>query len=260
MQHLNLSLAPATAVSPARLWRQVENRLCRAIHRRPGGADPRRHGHDGRAECRPLFQADLLHQRPVRRSRYHLTALCAAGSGRLTKLASMNDRSCYRFHRAHRVGKAYRGALNNTEGADLARPCDGRSASARRASIRAEVEDVVMGCAMQQGTRRRTSRARALIACRPAGDGRPAPRSTGNAPPVCRPSHSPRARSCFDGVEIAIGGGIEFDQPGAERAHEHDFTPSIDELMAMKPDMYMSMLDTAEIVAERYKIGARPAG
>src|SRR5260221_11634814 len=49
------------------------------------------------------------------------------------------------------IGKAYKGALNHTEGATLLGHAI--SAALSRAKIEAaEVEDVVMGCAMQQGT------------------------------------------------------------------------------------------------------------
>jgi acetyl-CoA C-acetyltransferase len=49
------------------------------------------------------------------------------------------------------IGKAYKGALNNTEGATLFGHAI--SAAVARAGIDgAEVEDVVMGCAMPQGT------------------------------------------------------------------------------------------------------------
>ena len=49
------------------------------------------------------------------------------------------------------VGKAYRGALNNTEGPTLAGHV--MAEAVNRAGIApGEVEDVVMGCAMQQGT------------------------------------------------------------------------------------------------------------
>src|SRR2546430_17664335 len=49
------------------------------------------------------------------------------------------------------VGKAYRGALNNTEGPTMAGHV--MAEAVRRAGIEpGEVEDVVMGCAMQQGT------------------------------------------------------------------------------------------------------------
>ena len=49
------------------------------------------------------------------------------------------------------VGKAYRGALNNTEGPTMAGHV--MAEAVKRAGIApGEVEDVVMGCAMQQGT------------------------------------------------------------------------------------------------------------
>ena len=49
------------------------------------------------------------------------------------------------------IGKAFRGALNNTEGPTMAGHVIGEAV--RRAKVEPrEVEDVVMGCAMQQGT------------------------------------------------------------------------------------------------------------
>jgi acetyl-CoA C-acetyltransferase len=49
------------------------------------------------------------------------------------------------------IGKAYRGALNNTEGPTMAGHVI--AGAVKRANIEpGEVEDVVMGCAMQQGT------------------------------------------------------------------------------------------------------------
>src|SRR5260370_37482304 len=49
------------------------------------------------------------------------------------------------------IGKAYKGALNNTEGATLLGHAI--TAALSRAKIEAvDVEDVVMGCAMQQAT------------------------------------------------------------------------------------------------------------
>ena len=50
------------------------------------------------------------------------------------------------------IGKAYRGALNNTEGPTMAGHVIAEAV--RRASLApGEVEDVVLGCAMQQGPR-----------------------------------------------------------------------------------------------------------
>jgi acetyl-CoA C-acetyltransferase len=58
----------------------------------------------------------------------------------------------------------------------------------------------------------------------------------------------------FDGVDIAVGGGIESISL-VQNEHMNGFHAVDDDLMAMKPEMYMSMLETAEVVAERYKIG-----
>ena len=62
------------------------------------------------------------------------------------------------------------------------------------------------------------------------------------------------ARSVMlDGVGIAVAGGIESISL-VQNEHMNSFHAIDDELMAMKPAMYMSMLETAEVVAERYGI------
>jgi acetyl-CoA C-acetyltransferase/acetyl-CoA acyltransferase len=63
------------------------------------------------------------------------------------------------------------------------------------------------------------------------------------------------ARSVIlDGVEIAIGGRIESISL-VQNDHMNKFHAVDEELMAMKPEIYMSMLETAEVVAEPYGIG-----
>jgi acetyl-CoA C-acetyltransferase len=57
----------------------------------------------------------------------------------------------------------------------------------------------------------------------------------------------------FDGVKVAVAGGIESISL-VQNEHMNEFHAIDDALMAMKPDIYMSMLETAEVVAERYKI------
>jgi acetyl-CoA acetyltransferase len=86
------------------------------------------------------------------------------------------------------IGKAYRGALNVTEGATLL----GHAIyeAIKRAHVEpAEVEDVVMGRARPVAT------LRARRCCAPGFPQRSAaPPSTGNAPRACRRSRSPRVR------------------------------------------------------------------
>ena len=149
------------------------------------------------------------------------------------------------------IGKAYRGALNNTEGPTMAAHVIGEAV--RRANVTPdEVEDVVMGCAMQQGTTMtnvaRKGAIRAGLPVTVAGTTIDRQCASGlQATAVA-------ARSViFDGVKVAVAGGIESISL-VQNDHMNMFHAVDEELMAMKPEIYMSMLETAEIVAERYKI------
>ena len=150
------------------------------------------------------------------------------------------------------VGKAYRGALNNTDGPTLAGHV--MAEAVKRAGIApGEVEDVVMGCAMQQGTMvmnvARKGAIRAGLPVTVAGTTIDRQCASGLQ------AIAVAARSVvLDGVEIAIGGGIESISL-VQNEHMNRFHAVDDELMAMKPEIYMPMLETAEVVAERYKIG-----
>jgi acetyl-CoA C-acetyltransferase/acetyl-CoA acyltransferase len=149
------------------------------------------------------------------------------------------------------IGKAYKGALNNTEGATLL----GHAifAALSRAKIEAaEVEDVVMGCAMQQGTTGMNIARKALLRA-----GLPVTVAGTTIDRQCASGLQAialAARSViFDGVEVAVGGGgesISLVQNNQMNTF-HDVDP---ELLVIKGDAYIAMLDTAEIVAKRYDI------
>ena len=149
------------------------------------------------------------------------------------------------------VGKAYRGALNNTEGPTMAGHVI--AAAVKRARIEpGEVEDVVMGCAMQQGTMvmnvARKGAIRAGLPVTVAGTTIDRQCASGLQ------AIAVAARSIMlDGVEVAVAGGVESISL-VQNDHMNKFHAVDDELMAMKPEVYMSMLETAEVVAERYKI------
>jgi acetyl-CoA C-acetyltransferase len=149
------------------------------------------------------------------------------------------------------IGKAYRGALNNTEGPTMAAHVI--SEAVRRANVApAEVEDVVMGCAMQQGTTMmnvaRKGAIRAGLPVTVAGTTIDRQCASGLQ------AIAVAARSViFDGVKVAVAGGIESISL-VQNEHMNEFHKIDDALMAMKPAIYMSMLETAEVVAERYKI------
>src|SRR5256714_8483103 len=149
------------------------------------------------------------------------------------------------------IGKAYKGALNNTEGATMLGHAI--SAAVARAGIDgAEVEDVVMGCAMPQGTTGTNIARKAVLRA-----GLPVSVAGTTIDRQCASGLQAialAARSViFDGVEVAIGGGGESISLG-QKNQMNNFHAVDPELLAMKGDAYIAMLDTAEIVAKRYDI------
>jgi acetyl-CoA C-acetyltransferase len=149
------------------------------------------------------------------------------------------------------IGKAYRGALNNTEGPTLAGHVIAEAV--KRANLDpAEIEDVVMGCAMQQGTTvmnvARKGAIRAGLPVTVAGTTIDRQCASGLQ------AIAVAARSVvLDGVTVAVAGGVESISL-VQNEHMNKFHAVDEELMALKPAMYMSMLETAEVVAERYRI------
>ena len=150
------------------------------------------------------------------------------------------------------IGKAYRGSLNSTQGATLGAHAISH-AIARAGIDPAEVEDIVMGCAMQEGTTGyNVARQCAVRAGLPVGvSGTTIDRQCAsglNAIAVA-------ARSVmFDGLDVAVGGGMESISL-VQNEHRNAFMAKDQGLLDMKPEVYMPMIDTAEIVAERYGIG-----
>jgi acetyl-CoA acetyltransferase family protein len=149
------------------------------------------------------------------------------------------------------IGKAYRGALNATEGATLLGHAIGE-AVARAKLDPAAVEDVVMGAALQQGATGGNIARKALLRA-----GLPAAAAGTSVDRQCASglqAIATAARSIlFDGVEIAVGGGgesISLVQNDKMNMY-HAVDPALE---AIKPAIYMSMLDTAEVVAKRYGI------
>ncbi|UYO48093.1 acetyl-CoA C-acyltransferase [Rhodopseudomonas palustris] len=149
------------------------------------------------------------------------------------------------------IGKAYRGALNATEGATLLGHAIEHAV--KRAGIDPkEVEDVVMGAALQQGATGGNIARKALLRA-----GLPVTTAGTTIDRQCASGLQAialAARSViFDGVEIAVGGGgesISLVQNDKMNSF-HAVDPALE---AMKGDVYMAMLDTAETVAKRYGI------
>jgi acetyl-CoA acetyltransferase family protein len=149
------------------------------------------------------------------------------------------------------IGKAYRGALNATEGATLLGHAIGAAVSNARLDP-AEIEDVVMGCALQQGATGSNIARKALLRA-----GLPVGVAAATIDRQCASGLQAMALAArsilLDGVEIAVAGGgesislVQNDKRNAFHAVDPD-------LMKIKSEVYMPMLDTAEIVAARYGI------
>jgi acetyl-CoA C-acetyltransferase/acetyl-CoA acyltransferase len=149
------------------------------------------------------------------------------------------------------IGRAYKGALNNTEGATLLGHAIASAVSRARLD-HAEVEDVVMGCAMQQGTTGTNIARKALLRA-----GLPVSTAGTTIDRQCASGLQAialAARSViFDGVEVAVGGGGESISL-VQNDKMNTFHAVDPELLAIQGDIYLSMLDTAETVAKRYNI------
>jgi acetyl-CoA C-acetyltransferase len=146
------------------------------------------------------------------------------------------------------IGKAYRGAFNNTHGATLGGHVV-KQAVERAGIDPAEVEDVIMGCAMpERATGQNIARLSAIRA--------------GLPPSVAGMTIN---RFCSSGLqtiavaaqriiageaEVIVAGGLEsisLVQDGREPVRE-------DWLMEHKPEVWMPMIETADIVAARYQV------
>lgn len=149
------------------------------------------------------------------------------------------------------IGKAYRGAFNNTQGQALA----GHAVKAAldRAGIEADaVDDVVLGCALHQGcTGFNVARQAALRAGLPVSvPGMTVDRQCASGLMAVATAAK---QIIVDGMNVAVAGGVEsVSLVQNDKANQFRIKdPVLDERI---PQLYMSMLETAEIVAERYKI------
>lgn len=149
------------------------------------------------------------------------------------------------------IGKAYRGAFNDTSGQELGAHAV-KHAVARAGIDPAEIEDVVLGCALQQGsTSFNVARQVALRA------GLPQSVSGMSVDRQCASGLMAIAIAAkqvvHDGMQVAVGGGLESislvqnDHMNTYREHDAWLEENV-------PDMYIPMLHTAEVVAERYGI------
>jgi acetyl-CoA C-acetyltransferase len=149
------------------------------------------------------------------------------------------------------IGRAFRGAFNETMPQALAGHAIAEAV--KRAKLDpAEIDDVIVGAAIQQGAQGfNVARQSALRAGLP--DSVPAMSIDRQCSSGMMAIATAAKEIIDDGMQIAIGGGVEsvsFVQ-GDKMVRTRGDDP---ELMARVPALYMTMIETAEIVAERYNI------
>ena len=149
------------------------------------------------------------------------------------------------------IGKAYRGAFNDTQAQQLGGHVI-REAVRRAAIDPGEVDEVIMGAAMQEGAQRfNTARQCALAAGLPVGvSGMTVDRQCSSGLMAIATAAK---EIIVDGVPIAVAGGLESISL-VQNEHANRFRTSDPKLLEMHPAMYMPMIDTAEVVAKRYRI------
>jgi len=148
------------------------------------------------------------------------------------------------------LAKSWRGALNMTHGATLGGHVV--KAAVERAKVDpGEVEDVLMGCALPEGTTGgNVARQIALRA------GLPVTTSGTTVNRFCSSGLQTIAmaaqRVLVDKVPVLVAGGLEQISCVQQELNQHMFRDP--GLLETKPAVYMSMLETAENVAKRYGI------
>ena len=149
------------------------------------------------------------------------------------------------------IGKAYRGAFNDTDPSELS----GHAVreAVRRAGIDgAEVEDLVLGCAIQQGAQgynigRLTVASAGLPESVP---GMTVDRKCGSGLMALAIA----ARQVVeDGMEAVVAGGVESISL-TQNKHFNTFRAESAAVLERSPHMYMPMIETAEVVARRYHV------
>ncbi len=149
------------------------------------------------------------------------------------------------------IGRAYKGALNATHAPTMAGWAI-REAVKRSGVDPAEVDDVIMGCAMPQGTTGMNIGRLAALA-----GGLPVTVSGMTIDRQCSSGMMAIATAAkqilHDGMKVAIGGGVESISL-VQNQNMNTFQGVDKKLAAIHKNIYMPMLQTAEIVAKRYDI------
>ncbi len=149
------------------------------------------------------------------------------------------------------IAKAYRGALNNTHGAEFAGHAIKHAVERSGVDIN-EVEDVIMGCGLPEGaTGGNIARQAALSA------GLPITSSGVTVNRFCSSGlqaiSMAAQRIIVDQVPVAVAGGLDSISL-VQNENTNRFRTQSESLKAAYPGIYMPMIETADLVAKRYNI------
>jgi len=150
------------------------------------------------------------------------------------------------------IGRAYRGAFNDTQAQTLAGHAIAEAV--KRAKVDpGEIDDVIIGAALQQGSQgSNVARQAALRA------GLPDTVAAMSIDRQCSSGMMAIATAAkeimHDGMQVAVGGGVESISL-VQNEHINRYRAQDAQLVQMAPAIYMTMIETAETVAERYGVG-----
>ncbi|MEA3045976.1 MAG: acetyl-CoA C-acetyltransferase [Sphingomonadales bacterium] len=146
------------------------------------------------------------------------------------------------------IGKAYRGAFNATPSPTLAAHAI-RAAVERSGVDPAEIDDVIIGAALQQGVQATIGRTAALRAGLPVTvPGMSIDRQCASGLMAIATAAK---QVIVDRMDVCVAGGVE----SISMVQTAEMRLGADpELIAMHKDVYMPMIGTAEVVGKRYGI------
>jgi acetyl-CoA C-acetyltransferase len=149
------------------------------------------------------------------------------------------------------LAKSYRGSFNNLEAPSMVAPVI-RAVLERAGVAPGEVEDVILGAALQQGTQGYNIARQCAIAA-----GLPVTTAGMSMDRQCSSglmAIATAAKSVMvDDVPMVVAGGVESISL-VQNEHSNKFRARDPWIMERKPETYMAMIDTAEVVAQRYHI------
>jgi acetyl-CoA C-acetyltransferase len=149
------------------------------------------------------------------------------------------------------IGKAYRGAFNNTQAQTLGGHAVAQAVERSRVEP-AEIDDVVMGAALQQGSSGyNVARQCALWAGLPVSvAGMSVDRQCASG---LMAISAAAKQIVADGMTVTVGGGLESISL-VQNEQRNTYRASDPALLERVPTIYISMLETAEIVSGRYGV------